>query len=49
MLAAFKANWCGECEAGSGGTIHKDGTKSSSSLRIVVIQTIDIFMRGSYL
>ena len=49
MLVAFKANWCGGCEAGSRGTMHKDGTKSSSLLRIVVIQTIDIFMRGCYL
>ena len=49
VLVAFKANWCGGCEAGSRGTMHKDGTKSSSLLRIVVIQTIDIFMRGCYL
>ena len=27
MLAAFKANWCGGCEAGSGGMMHRNGTK----------------------
>ena len=27
MLAVFKADWCGRCETGSGGMMHKDGTK----------------------
>ena len=27
VLVALKSNWCGGCEAGSGGTMHEDGTK----------------------
>ena len=27
VLVAFKVNWCGGCEAGLGGIMHKNGTK----------------------
>ena len=31
MLIAFKANWCGGCEAGSVGIMHMDGNKEFKS------------------
>ena len=43
------ANRCNGREAGRVGCYTRTGLRSSSSLRVVGIQTIDIFIKGCYL
>ena len=46
----FKAAaWCNGREAGRVDCYNRRGLRSSSFLRVVAIQTIDIFIRGCYL
>ena len=39
VLGASKANWCNGCEVDKGGNSTRRGQRSSSSLRVVTIQT----------
>ena len=43
------AAWCNGCEVGRVDCYTRRGLRSSNLLRVAVIQTIDIFIRGSYL
>ena len=49
VLHVCKAVRCNECEAGRVDYDTRRGLRSSNSLTIVAIQTVDIFIRGCYL
>ena len=44
-----KTNWCGGCVSSQGDCCTRRGLGSSSPLRTLAIQTINIFIRGCYL
>ena len=45
VLGGSKAVWCNGCEASRVDDYTKRGLRSSRPLRVVAIQTIDIFIR----